>query len=308
MKRIRYVQVFCILVLALVVGTFLPSYISRVQEENLVDLAVTERAQTVRIDRNEKMKNRSLLEKFRFLLNEDVEYIEYVPISDGKNLDYMEALDYLYKDVTELQGMGLVGELGGMEASYKMADDGIHTEGKLYTAANTKNPAQSLIVWKFELLGACSEIYRFTLDDATGKLIGIEVYTPIVPLKQFQPIHFEDVATCWGKYIEADDMAVNDIMYRTVDRKAIADRMLKESSLARWSAAAYGYSAEEEGNVAFDDGNKDVLTREPFFDSEGILLDFVYQEPEDQEVHCVLEWDDCGYRFRIPKDIKEKKR
>lgn len=302
MRKIRYVQIIGILALALAVSTFLPSYISRTQEERLVDQAVTEKAQTVRINRMEKMENKSLLEKFRFLLNGDVEYIEYVPISEGKNLDYKEALDCLYQGVFTLQSFGLVGEIGGIEEYYERADKGINTDGKLYTAANAENPAQSLIVWKFEMLGACSEIYRVTLDDATGAVIGLEVYAPFLPLGKFLPVHYEDAAKSWGIYMGGVDITVNNISYHKVDRKAIAGRMQEESSLARWIESAEGTE-----QVAFA-GDSDALSREPVFDEKGILLDFSYQETADTEVRCVLEWDDCGYRFRLPETIKEKKK
>ena len=216
MKRIRYLEILCLLLLALAVGTLLPFYISKIQEEQLLDQIVLEEASAVHITRTEKMEEKSLLEKFAFLLNENIEYIEYITMSQGKNLDYGSAMTCMYVETDILFSMGLLPS---------PVDFG-KKEGKLYTAANRENPAQSLIVWQFLGYGENGELYSMTLDDATGKLICLKrilIYNWDIRDAYYQD--YNDMAYLWGGYLEMSDMEIHSISYEDISGEHVLESL-----------------------------------------------------------------------------------
>lgn len=320
MKRIRYLEILCLLLLALAVGTLLPFYISKIQEEQLLDQIVLEEASAVHITRTEKMEEKSLLEKFAFLLNENIEYIEYITMSQGKNLDYGSAMTCMYVETDILFSMGLLPS---------PVDFG-KKEGKLYTAANRENPAQSLIVWQFLGYGENGEIYSMTLDDATGKLIGLKrlwLYNWDIRDAYYQD--YNDMAYLWGGYLEMSDMEIHSISYEDISGEHVLkslgnqkDQILEAYGLDEKSflevlsktRPVYDSDSDMQIEEAFRDNNPPMskegqdsyLNEAQVYDGyKSIVLDLVYNQGEGKSVECRLEWGAYGFGFFSPKEMEE---
>ncbi len=305
MKRIRYVEVFCILALTLAVGIFLPSYISRAQEEKLLDQTVIEETDTVHISRTEKMEDRELLEKFAFLLNENVEYIEYVPLAGGKNMDYEVAYNAVYEEIWELYNMGLMAE-----PQYYAAD------GRLYTAANTENPSQSLVVWQWLISGDNGAVYLVTQDDATGKIIGLQMISLDERTDASFGYAYEDIAYLWGSYLGMQEMAVDNITYEDISAETILDGLgnqkklvlekygITDNIIERYYRALADAVARQEKEFLQNNPNLDGSVQDKYVNEikiyEGVRainLYLTYYSGNGKEVSCVVEWNFMGYNF-----------
>ena len=114
MRKIRYVQLGLILAFTLIVGTCLPPFISRIQERSLLDQEAVEEAEVVSVSRTERMEKKEPMEKFLFLLQPGVEYIEYAAgAGASRNADI--ARDQLEMELELLCGTG---DAGGLRRGY----------------------------------------------------------------------------------------------------------------------------------------------------------------------------------------------
>ena len=111
MRKIRYVQLGLILAFTLIVGTCLPPFISRIQERSLLDQEAVEEAEVVSVSRTERMEKKEPMEKFLFLLQPGVEYIEYAAgAGASRNADM--ARDQLEMELELLWEQGMLAGSG----------------------------------------------------------------------------------------------------------------------------------------------------------------------------------------------------
>ena len=302
MKKSYYIDIIFILILALAVSTVLPSYVSYKQEEMLLNQTVVEDLSTVRVNRTEKMEEKSPLEKFIFLLEEGIEYIEYVPVVEGTTLDNDEAEKKVTNELQELFDIGVLpsGELKVIS-------------GQLYTAANVNNPAQSLIVWQFLVMGAFEECYIVTMDDTAGKIISINAVWLQRNMEAFYGPAYESVAKMWGDYIGMSSMMVEDLKYTDNAADKVLDRAgnklgtimsmfgitdeeaLKKFLADKGTAADAGSDAKARTGVISDT----IITER----KESIELSVVYYMEDGTAAQCIMDWDMHGYGFRRQEKV-----
>ena len=284
MKKTYYIDIIFILILALAVSTVLPLYVSYRQEEMLLDQTVVEELSTVRVSRTEKMEEKSALEKFKFLLEEGIEYIEYVPVVEGTTLSNDEAEKEV---INELQVIS----------------------NQLYTAANVNNPAQSLIVWQFLVMGAFEECYVVTMDDVTGKIISINAVWLQRNMEAFYGPAYETVARMWGDYIGMSSMRVKDLQYTD---NAVEKAMVRSGGKLSSIMGMFGFTDENslmnflnDKRVSAADAAEKNKTAEQAEATaterkDSIELSMVYYMGEEVSVECIMDWDMNGFGFRIP--------
>ena len=116
------------------------------------------------------------------------------------------------------QGMleGSSVDMGDFYGSFNVLSEGV------YTAANTENPAQSLVVWQYMIMGSYGELYEVTMDDASGKIIGLQMLADQTDaLPNLLLVGYEEFAYLWGNYLGMSHMEVQDISYAEVNRKLV---------------------------------------------------------------------------------------
>lgn len=133
MRKIRYVQLGLILAFTLIVGTCLPPFISRIQERSLLDQEAVEEAEVVSVSRTERMEKKEPMEKFLFLLQPGVEYIEYAAgAGASRNADM--ARDQLEMELELLWEQGMLAgsgvDMGDFYGSFNVLSRGCVHCGK----------------------------------------------------------------------------------------------------------------------------------------------------------------------------------
>ena len=243
MRRSRYVQLALILALALIVGTCLPPFISRIQERSLLDQEDVEAAEVVSVSRTERMEKKEPMEKFLFLLQPGVTYIEYAA-AGGATREQDEARDRMVMEMGELQGWGLLAatddDKGDFYNHFSVLSEGV------YTAANTENPAQSLVVWQYMIMGSYGELYEVTMDDASGKIIGLQMLANQTDaLPNLLLVGYEEFAYLWGSYLGMSHMEVQDISYEEVNRKLVMKQWKESYQNFLDMMEMYGFTEDE---------------------------------------------------------------
>ena len=290
MRKIRYVQLGLILVFTLIVGTCLPPFISRIQERSLLDQEAVEEAEVVSVSRTERMEKKEPMEKFLFLLQPGVEYIEYAAgAGASRNADM--ARDQLEMELELLWEQGMLAgsgvDMGDFYGSFNVLSEGV------YTAANTENPAQSLVVWQYMIMGSYGELYEVTMDDASGKIIGLQMLADQTDaLPNLLLVGYEEFAYLWGNYLGMSHMEVQDISYEEVNRKLVMKQWKENYHNFTEMMELYGFTEDEwygwgqeiespyeensSGNVSIADGNSKLYVESAVSDTPGDWFDTDY--------------------------------
>jgi len=281
MRKMHYAEMALILLITLIISIVLPSYLSGYQEQQLIDNTVIEESSAIWVERTEKLEEKSLLRKFEFLISEDIEYIEYIGMGSGGNLAYDEALNCLEHEMMTLFDMGilLTGEFSG-------------PEGQLYTATSLANPGQSLAVWRFLVFGALNQAYVVTLDDASGKIVNIEVVSLLTNPEAYYGSAYELIMSWWGEYLGVARLELMDYERTEVTVKDILEDL---GEMQKTILESYGLT-----EVMLEElREKDEYVTES---ENGVVLDIIYDMEDGEEtVECTLEWDFAGFRFRAAR-------
>lgn len=312
MRKIRYVQLGLILAFTLIVGTCLPPFISRIQEQSLLDQEAVEETEVVSVSRTERMEKKEPMEKFLFLMQPDVEYIEYAA-GTGSSRNADTARDQMGMEIEQLWGQGMLAGTSMVTGDFYGGFQ-VLTEG-VYTAANTKNPAQSLLVWRYTVIGSYGELYEVTMDDASGKIIGLQMLAAQADaLPDLMASGYEGFAYAWGNYLGMSHMEVQDISYEKVDRDLILkqwkenDRNFSDLMEEYGLAELYDATEPHEENTEIKENKESKEVKEPKeanwssdvpwdIVGEGIVLDVKYYYGQSGEGAVRLTWNACTCGF-----------
>ena len=183
---------------------------------------------------------------------------------------------------------------------------------QLYTAANVNNPAQSLIVWQFLVMGAFEECYVVTMDDVTGKIISINAVWLQRNMEAFYGPAYETVARMWGDYIGMSSMRVKDLQYTD---NAVDKAMVRSGGKLSSIMGMFGFTDEnslmnflnDKRVSAVDAAEKNKTAEQAETTAaerkDSIELSMVYYMGEEVSVECIMDLDMNGFGFRIPSTV-----
>ena len=165
-------------------------------------------------------------------------------------------------------------------------------EGQLYTATSLANPGQSLAVWRFLVFGALNQAYVVTLDDASGKIVNIEVVSLLTNPEAYYGSAYELIMSWWGEYLGVARLELMDYERTEVTVKDILEDL---GEMQKTILESYGLT-----EVMLEElREKDEYVTES---ENGVVLDIIYDMEDGEEtVECTLEWDFAGFRFRAAR-------
>ncbi len=260
---------------ALLLCTLLPTYIFHVQEREILRQVRTEDYEMIEISLRKSMEGKSLIEKFLFLQEPGVEYMQNTQMSDKDDEQYWRIQEKIQTELYTFYGNLCEGAPA-------------FTRAGRYIAVDMDDPGRALNVWKAEYIDDWTgTVVTAVLDESTGKLIDIWGYEQEYTGDWYA--YREAFIYAWFQYIGAYSCDVADvkvwadgyIAYEDDLNAAISDTREQEgkSGAQEWAAAAEegteeGASVSKEEYKSADAGTGGKVT-EQMLESWGIPPEYM---------------------------------